>query len=146
MSHKKLSTKRCPKKRSWGGPGTPQGAPRSAQEAKWEPKGHQKAPKMIPKIDENVKIELPSRRQLNFQGSGTLKIELFLLFLGYRISVPKGTRPRWLKIGFPGSLGAPRESPRAKMAPTRVPQGGPRGAQEAPKSSQNRGLFPNAPR
>ena len=140
-------------------PGEPQGHPREPQEAPRRPNGSQKAPKMLPKelpkstilgfgreISEKVKIALPSRRQCNFRGSGTLEIELFWRFLGSRISVEKGTRPRRLKIGSLGSLGAPQEGPRAKMVPSRVPQGDPRGAQEAPKSSQNRGLFPNAPR
>ena len=95
---------------------------------------------------EKVKIELPSRRELSFRGSSTLDIEFFWRFLGSRISVEKGTRPRCLKIGSLGSLGAPREGPRAKTGSTRVPQGEPRGAQEAPKSNQNRGLFSNAPK
>ena len=143
------------KERLRGAPGTPQGGPRGAKEAKWEPKGSQKAPKKLPKSTilgfgretrENVKIELPSRRELNFRGSGTFEIELFWRFWGSKISIEKGTRPRCLKIGSLGSLGAPREGPRAKTGSTRVPQGEPRGAQEAPKSNQNRCLFSNAPR
>ena len=82
---------------------------------------------------ENVKIELPCRRELNFRGSGTLVIELFSRFLGCTISVEKGTRPRCLKIGSSGSLGAPREGPRAKMGSTRVP---PRRAPGSPRGSK----------
>ena len=135
--------------------GLPHGTRERPQEAKWGPNGPKRLPKELPKstilgfgreTSEKVKIELPSRRELNFRGSGTFVIELFWWFLGSRISVEKGTRPRCLKIGSLGSLGAPREGPRAKTGSTRVPQGEPRGAQEAPKSNQNRGLFSNAPK
>ena len=84
---------------------------------------------------EKVEIALPSRRQCNFRGSGTLEIELFWRFLGSRISVRKGTCPRWLKVGHLGSLGPPWGGPRAKMGPTRVSQGDPRGANGIPKSN-----------
>ena len=97
-------------------------------------------------IHEKVKIALPSRRQCNFRGSGTFEIELFWRFWGSRINVEQGTRPRWLKIGSLGSLGTPWEGPRAKMGPTRVSQGDPRGAKGVLKSSQNRGLFTSAKR
>ena len=67
-----------------GRPGEPQGEPRG-------PNGSQKAPKRLPKelpksiilgfgqeTSEIVKIALPCRRELNFQGSGAFEIELFL--------------------------------------------------------------------
>ena len=67
-----------------GRPGEPQGEPRG-------PNGSQKAPKRLPKelpksmilgfgqeTSEIVKIALPCRRELNFQGLGTLEIEFFL--------------------------------------------------------------------
>ena len=67
-----------------GRPGEPQGEPRG-------PNGSQKAPKRLPKelpksmilgfgqeTSEIVKIALPCKRQLNFQGLGALEIELFL--------------------------------------------------------------------
>ena len=154
--HPKIHRKNgLPKRGPWGS----QGRPREAQESPMRPNRSQKGPKRLPKeipksiilvfgqeTSENVKIELPCRQELNFRGSNTFEIELFWCFLVSRISVEKGTRPRCLKIGSSGSLGAPREGPRAKMGSTRVPQGEPRGAQEAPKSSQNRGIFSNAPR
>ena len=43
---------------------------------------------------ENVKIALPSRRQLNFQGSGTLEIEFVFAFFGVQKQRPKGVSPK----------------------------------------------------
>ena len=72
------------------GPGVLQGRPRELEEAPSMPTGGQKAPKRFPKelpksiilrfgweTNENVKIALPSKRQLNFQTSGALEIDLF---------------------------------------------------------------------
>ena len=69
----------------------PLGSPREPQEAPRKPNWSQKAPKRLPKelpksmilgfgqeMSEIVKIALPCKRQLNFQGSGALEIELFL--------------------------------------------------------------------
>ena len=142
-----------------GTPGRRLGSPRDAPgSSKRRPEGQmapKRPPQELPKstifvigreIHEKVKIALPSRRQCNFRGSGALEIEFFLRFWGSRISIEKRTRPRWLKIGSLGSLGTPWEGPRAKMGPTRVSQGDPRGAKGAPKSSQNRGLLTSATR
>ena len=56
---------------------------------------------------ENVKIELPSRRECNFRGSGAFDIEFFGRFWGSKISVEKRTRPRCLKIWFWAPWGRP---------------------------------------
>ena len=69
----------------------PKGVLPEAQESPRRPNRSQKAPKRLPnelpksmilgfgqETNENVKIAFPSRRQLSFQGSGTLEIELFL--------------------------------------------------------------------
>ena len=86
---------------SWNLPGTPWESSPGTSSILWDlappgkaprtSKGSQKPPKWLPKemhksmilgfgreTAENVKIELASRRQLNFQGSGTLEIEFFL--------------------------------------------------------------------
>ena len=135
--------------------GSPRDGPGSSKRRSQGQIGPQIGPQGAPKstifgvgreIRQKVKIALPSRRQCNFRGSGTFEIELFLVIFGGQNQRPKGDSPKMAKIGSWGSLGAARKVPRAKMGTTRVPQGVPRGAQEAPKSSQNRGLFPNAPR
>ena len=135
--------------------GSPRDAPGSSKRRSQGQIGPQIGPQGAPKstifgvgreIRQKVKIALPSRRQCNFRGSGTFEIELFWRFWGSRINVEQGTRPRWLKIGSLGSLGTPWEGPRAKMGPTRVSQGCPRGAKGAPKSCQNRGLLTSATR
>ena len=136
-------------------PGSFRDAPGSSKRRPERQMDPRRLPKKLPKSTifgfgrepcEKVKIALPSRRQCNFRGSGAFDIELFWSFWGSRITVENGTRPRWLKIGSLSSLGTPWEGPRAKMGPTRVSQGCPRGAKGAPQSSHNRGLLTSATR
>ena len=146
-----------------GALGLPNGTRENLQEAKWGQNGPKRLPKESPEstilgfgreTSEKVKIELPCRRELNFRGSNTFEIELFWCFLRSRISVEKGTRPRCLKIGSLGSLGAPWEGPRAKMGPPKGSPGEPKGFQNPIKigvfSPVPRGRFqdlsPGAPR
>ena len=86
-----------------GALGLPNGTRESLQEAKWGPNGPKRLPKELPKstilgfgreTSEKVKIELPSRRELNFRGSGTLAIELFWWFLGVQNQRRKGDSPK----------------------------------------------------
>ncbi len=90
--HRKINRKNgLPKRGPWGA----QGRPREAQESPMRPNRSQKGPKRLPKevqkstilgfgqeTSENVKIALPCRRQLNFQGSGTLEKRHFRSFFG----------------------------------------------------------------
>ena len=127
-------------------PGEPQGRPRELQEAPRRPNGTQKASKRAPKttifglgreIREKVKIALPSRRQCNFRGSGTFGIELFWRFWGSRISVEKGTRPRWPKIDSLAPWGRPGRVQGRKWVPPgspRRPPGSQRGSNIQSKS------------
>ena len=70
---------------------------------------------------ENVKIALPCKRQLNFQGSGTLEKRNFLVFVEVKFRVLSGTHQIWLKNGFPGFLGAPWEGSKGENGCHRGP-------------------------
>ena len=133
-----------------GAPGRRLGSPRDAPgSSKRRPEGQmgpQRLPKELPKstffgvgreIREKVKIALPSRRQCNFRGSGTFEIELFWRFWGSRISVEKGTRPRWPKIDSLAPWGRPGRVQGRKWVPPgspRRPPGSQRGSNIQSKS------------
>ena len=135
-----------------GASGTPPGAQRGAQSAKWTLEGFQKSSQNRRFSGSGVNVvkkwKLHSRRGASaiFEVRAPSTLSFFGHFGGSRINVENGTRPRWLKIGSLSSLGTPWEGPRAKMGPTRVSQGCPRGAKGAPKWCQNRGLLTSATR
>ena len=85
--HRKFHLKNgLPKRGPWGSQGRPREAQESPMRPNRNPKGAKRLPKEVQKstilgfgqeTNENVKIELPCRRELNFRGSSALDIELF---------------------------------------------------------------------
>ena len=85
--HQKINRKNgLPKRGPWGSQGRPREAQETPMRPNRSPKGAKRLPKEVQKsttlgfgqeTNENVKIELPCRRELNFRGSSTLNIELF---------------------------------------------------------------------
>ena len=127
------------------------GLSNGTQRALRRPNGSQKASKRLPKelpksmilgfwqeTSENVKIALPSRRQCNFQGSGTLEKRQFGSFSGVKLRVQSGTHQRWSKNGTPGCLGGSREGSKGEkgfhQGPPRRSPGTPRGSKIESKS------------
>ena len=85
-----------------------------------------------------MKIALPSRRQCNVIGSGTLEKHVFLSFWGVKLRVQSGTHQRWSKNGTLGCLGGSQEGSKGEngfhQGPPRTPPGIPRGSKIESKS------------